>query len=82
MTARPQFKTVGQDSVPHPSVGRNSVEPSNERSEASNASIPLWARLAGDARSARASSVGCHGSTESCPTFACGSTESRPTLSR
>ncbi len=46
-------------------VGRDSVEPSNERSEASGASISGPGQ---DAHSVRAASVGSHGSTESRPT--------------
>ncbi|MBI5800543.1 MAG: PSD1 domain-containing protein [Verrucomicrobia bacterium] len=49
-------------------VGRDSVEPHLERSEASAASISGNTRGSGDTRSARASSVGNQGSTESRPT--------------
>jgi (E)-4-hydroxy-3-methylbut-2-enyl-diphosphate synthase len=55
----------GDGSTP---VGRDSVEPSNERSEASAASISGSRVTASDARSARADSVGNQGSTESRPT--------------
>ena len=49
-------------------VGRDSVEPSNERSEASVASISGEVILSQETRFARASSVGKWGSTESHPT--------------
>ena len=55
-------------------VGRDSVEPKNERSEASHASIPppggppAKAKPSGDTRSARAAKGGKQGSTESRPT--------------
>lgn len=53
-------------------VGRDSVEPKHERSEASRASIHRRAEVAskpaGDAHSARATSGGSYGSTESRPT--------------
>jgi len=49
-------------------VGRDSVEPHSERSEASAASISGSAEPNQDARSARADSVGRWGSTESHPT--------------
>ena len=60
-------QTVGRllDDIAGQRVGRDSVEPSNERSEASTASIPPAAT---DARSARAGSAGKQGSTESHPT--------------
>jgi photosystem II stability/assembly factor-like uncharacterized protein len=51
------------------SVGRESVEPHCERSEASAASIFLMCRAREDARCARASFVGSDGSTESRPTL-------------
>ncbi len=50
------------------SVGRDSVEPHSERSEASAASISGNVEPSQDARSARADSVGRWGSTESHPT--------------
>ncbi|MFA6546651.1 MAG: MbnP family protein [Limisphaerales bacterium] len=50
-------------------VGRDSVEPSNERSEAGKAGI-LPTGTNRDARSARADSIGKQGSTESRPTYA------------
>ncbi len=49
-------------------VGRDSVEPHSERSEASAASVSVAAHSSQDARSARASCVGEWGSTESHPT--------------
>ena len=51
-----------------PLVGRDSVEPQLERSEASAASISAAAHAAGETRYARASCVGKWGSTESHPT--------------
>ena len=57
---------VARAAVPA-SVGRDSVEPRSERSEASVASI-LVGRLCPYARSARADCVGKQGSTESHPT--------------
>ncbi len=59
-------------SGPRKPVGRDSVEPKHERSEASRASITRRAEKAskpdGDARSTRATSGGSYGSTESRPT--------------
>jgi len=57
------------DSCVH-QVGRDSVEPHIERSEASGASISAGAHSARDARFPRASLVGKWGSTESHPTAA------------
>ena len=60
---------VGRDCVAPPSpVGRDSVEPHLERSEASAASISGEVTPTQETRSARASFVGRWGSTESHPT--------------
>lgn len=56
--------------LPVSPVGRDSVEPQLERSEASAASIAGTSQRSDDARSARASSVGKWGSTEPHPTGA------------
>ena len=57
-------------------VGRDSIEPTFERSEASHASFSVSAPLSKDTRVARASFVGNLGSTECRPTI-----HSRPWLS-
>ncbi|NBV21365.1 MAG: exosortase [Proteobacteria bacterium] len=65
---REKTNLVGRDSVPSTSpVGRVSVEPSNEHSEASAASISGEITSSPDARSARADAVSKWGSTESHP---------------
>ena len=73
-----QEKAVGEG-VKH-LVGRDSIEATFERSEASNVSFSLPARLSGDACVARASFVGNVGSTECRPTGSYDSTECRATL--